>query len=39
MRQLGGSVGIALTSTFLSHYTAKSRSALVTHLSPESEPT
>ena len=37
MRQLGGSVGIALTSTFLSHYTAQSRSALVTHLSPESE--
>jgi len=38
MRQLGGSVGIALTSTFLSHYTAESRSALVTHLSPESDP-
>jgi MFS transporter, DHA2 family, multidrug resistance protein len=37
MRQLGGSVGIALTSTFLSHYTTESRSALVTHLSPESE--
>jgi DHA2 family multidrug resistance protein len=28
MRQLGGSVGIALTSTFLSHYSAESRSAL-----------
>jgi len=37
MRQLGGSVGIALTSTFLSHYTAESRSAVVTHLSPESD--
>jgi MFS transporter, DHA2 family, multidrug resistance protein len=35
MRQLGGSVGIALTSTFLSHYTAEGRQALVTHLSPE----
>ena len=37
MRQLGGSVGIALTSTFLSHYTSEARSALVTHLSPEQD--
>lgn len=34
MRQLGGSFGIAVITTFLSHQTSVHRSALITHLDP-----
>lgn len=34
MRQLGGSVGIAASSTLIDHYSQQSRAALVEHINP-----
>lgn len=39
MRQLGGSVGIALSATFVSRFTAENRAALALHLSRYDEVT